>query len=160
MMALMQRILKKDLQNSNVSEYVRSLFEYFVINVSEVSIDFYWLDEYFSGMRGVFAAEGTESAVMMEQMVALFPNCARLQIANGHQGVEVSEGYLQGLLKGLSAVKKEGKGELKEVEIRDAKFESAMVFGQFMEPFFNAGWDVNIEKKKYEKSLVFKAVEE
>ena len=158
-LAMMLMIVKREDEQLGLGEYVQNLFEYFVIYVKRVCIDFYWLCEYYAEMQGVLVAEDKQSTVLIDNVLRFFPNCERIEVQNGHEGVEASEAYLAGLLEALGGLKLD-EVELKVVELKNAHFESQVVFGKFMEPFFNAGFDVSIEKNKFEKSLLFKVVEQ
>eukprot|EP00484_Ammonia_sp_Unknown_P024490 CAMPEP_0197024666 /NCGR_PEP_ID=MMETSP1384-20130603/5172_1 /TAXON_ID=29189 /ORGANISM="Ammonia sp." /LENGTH=623 /DNA_ID=CAMNT_0042453087 /DNA_START=1 /DNA_END=1872 /DNA_ORIENTATION=- len=141
-----------------LGEYITNLFEYYVIYAKRVVINFYWFDEYYQAMQGLLTRKDTPCMPMLQKIVQIFSCCEYLGIENGHQGIEANEGYLKELLQEMSKLEA-GQHELKQIELLNAKFEEQVVFGDFMEQFFNAGFDVNIEKKKYDKSLLFKVVE-
>ena len=155
---LINKILKKE--NNAFGDYIQNLFEYYVIYAKRIIINFYWFNEYYKDLTGVLTKGDTEVMPLIADIVKYFPCCEYLGIENGHQGINADEKYLETLLSEVSKLDKNEGYELKQIELLDAKFTPQVVFGDFMEKYFNAGFDVNIEKKKYNKSLLFKAVVE
>eukprot|EP01083_Nonionella_stella_P069923 186745_1 len=154
---LIQKILKKD--TNGFPEYIKNLFEYYVICVKRVNINFYFFNDYFKQLSGILAATDKECMVLIGNVMQFFPCCEYIGIEGGPAGIEANEAYLSALLENVSKLEK-GSHELKRIELKNAKFEMPVVFDKFMESFFNAGFDVNMEKKLYDKSLVFKVVDE
>jgi len=140
------------------NDYLRNLFEYFIIFVKRICVHFYWIEEHFKPLIGILVDDEMEKMVLIGNIVTIFENVECLEVDGGPQGIEANEGYLNVLLKRLDALDKEC--SLKRIELRNAHFEEELVFDQMMEPFFNAGFDVNIQRTEFDRTLVFEAIEE
>lgn len=154
---LMIDILQRNLDGFCV--YIRNLFEFFVIFVRRICAHCYWIGEYFKPIIGILVDEHIENMVLIEKVVTVFENVECLDVDGGPNGIVADEGYLKALLERMRAL--DGKQcALKRIELKNAHFDEELVFDQMMESFFEVGFDVNIQRTDFDRSLVFEAVEQ